>query len=139
MAFCNESTSDKDMTDQQDLSFANLMEKIIAENDVSQCTSICQDHSIDNAEITVDKYLNAIVTEECFEFWKDYSKSTNIYEKKLAEQALIYLTPPPTTTEVEHLFSTAGDIVTDERNRLLPANAEKILFCRANLPKVNFI
>ena len=42
MTFCNESTSDQDMTDQQDLSFANLMEKIIADNEVSQCTSICQ-------------------------------------------------------------------------------------------------
>ena len=90
MTFCNESTSDQDMTDQQDLSFANLMEKIIAENEVSQCTSICQNHSIDNAEITVDKYLNAIVTQECLEFWK-----------------------PPTTTDVERLFSTAGDIITD--------------------------
>ena len=89
MTFCNESTSDQDMTDQQDLSFANLMEKIIADNEVSQCT------------------------EECLEFWKDYSKSTNLYEKKLAEQALIYLSPPPTTTDVERLFSTAGDIITD--------------------------
>ena len=45
--------------------------------------------------------------------WKDYSKSTNLFEKKLAEQALIYLSPPPTTTDVERLFSTAGDIITD--------------------------
>ena len=106
------------------------MEKIIADNEVSQCTSICQDHSIDNAKITVEKYLNAIVIEECFEFWKDYSKSTNLYENKLAEQALIYLSPPPTSTDVERLFSTAGYIITDERNRLLPQCRKNIILSR---------
>ena len=39
---------------------------------------------------------------------------------------------------VERLFSTAGDIVTNERNQLKPENAEKLLFLRENLPKVNF-
>ena len=34
--------------------------------------------------------------------------------------------------------STAGDILTKERNRLIPYNAEKLLFCRENLPVVNF-
>lgn len=36
------------------------------------------------------------------------------------------------------LFSVAGNLVTDERNRLLPETAEKLLFCRENLPLVNF-
>ena len=117
----------------------NLIGRIIAENEVNQCTATYQDNSFNNAEITVDKYLNSSVTDECLGFRKNYSKSTNPYEKELAEQALFYLTPPPTTTDVERLFSTAGDIVTDERNRLLPANTEKLLFCRENLPKVNFI
>ena len=34
--------------------------------------------------------------------------------------------------------STAGDVVTKERNRLNPENAEKLLFCRENLPRLNF-
>ena len=33
----------------------------------------------------------------------------------------------------------AANIITDDRNRLLPANAEKILFCSENLLEVNFI
>ena len=31
-----------------------------------------------------------------------------------------------------------GKIITNERNRLLPENASKILFLRENLPHVNF-
>ena len=41
-------------------------------------------------------------------------------------------------SDVERLFSTAGDILTDERNRLKPETAEKLLFCRENLPVVDF-
>ena len=52
--------------------------------------------------------------------------------------AEIYLTPPPTTTDMERLFSTAGDIITKEWNRLLPATAERLLFLRENLPRINF-
>ena len=77
------------------------MKRIIAENEVSQCTSTCQDHSFTNAKLTVNNYLNATLTEDCLEFWKDWSKSTNLREKKLAGQVLLYLTPPPTTTDVE--------------------------------------
>ena len=56
----------------------------------------------------------------------------------MAKMAEIYLTPPPTTTDVERLFSTAGDIITNELNRLLPATAERLLFLRENLPRINF-
>ena len=56
----------------------------------------------------------------------------------LSNIAESYLTPYPTTTDVERLFSTAGDIITNERNKLNPANAEKILFLRENLPKIKF-
>ena len=48
-----------------------------------------------------------------------------------------YLTPHPTTTDVERLFSTAGDIITNERNKFKNP-AEKILFLRENLPKIKF-
>ena len=40
--------------------------------------------------------------------------------------------------DVERLFSTAKDLLSPEHNRLNPKNAEKILFCRTNLPLVNF-
>ena len=40
--------------------------------------------------------------------------------------------------DVERLFSTAGDILTVERNRLNPETAQKVLFLRENLPIVDF-
>ena len=52
--------------------------------------------------------------------------------------AVTYLTPPPTSVDVERLFSIAAQIASDKRNRLNPANAEIILFLRENLPRVNF-
>ena len=53
----------------------------------------------------------------------------------LAEQ---YLCPASTTVVVERLFSTAEDIVTNEKNQLNSENAEKLLILRENLQKVNF-
>ena len=39
------------------------------------------------------------------------------------------------SADVERLFSTAGDIFTNEQNRILPENGEKKLFCRGeNFP-----
>ena len=66
------------------------------------------------------------------------SQSTKPVERAAAKLAEFYLTPPPSSVDVERLFSTAGDILTNERNRMLPQNAAKILFLRENLPNVNF-
>ena len=51
--------------------------------------------------------------------------------------AVTYLTPPPTSVDVE-TFPIAAQIASDKRNRLNPENAEKILFLRENLPRVHF-
>ena len=73
------------------------------------------------------------------EYWKVFDeRNKSKVEEALLKVVLKYLTPPPTSTDVERLFSTAGDILTNERNRLLPANLEKLLFLRENLPNVNF-
>ena len=87
------------------------------------------------------EYSNSTVMEEeedVFEFWKSMSLSTKPVERAAAKLAEYYLTPPPTSVDVERLFSTAGDVITNERNRLLPENAAKVLFLRENLPRVNF-
>ena len=65
----------------------------------------------------------------------------DIGEKPLGRDiwiAIEYLTPPPTSVDVERLFSIAGQIVSDKRNKLNPINAEKILFLRENLCRVNY-
>ena len=76
---------------------------------------------------------------QCLGFWKNYEKTTNTKIKlTLTKVAKKYLTPPPTSTDVERLFSTVGDILSNERNRLVPENLEKLLFCRENLLVVGF-
>ena len=53
--------------------------------------------------------------------------------------ARIHLTPPPSSScEVERLFSTASEILNKRRNRLLPSNAEKLLFVHENMAKVEY-
>ena len=89
----------------------------------------------------LEHYSNSKTMEESsdvFAYWKSMSESTKPIERVAAKLAAYYLTPPPTSVDVERLFSTAGDIITNERNRLLPENASKILFLRENLPHVNF-
>ena len=49
-----------------------------------------------------------------------------------------FLTPPPTSTDVERLFSVAGLIAADNRSRLSPETLEKLLFLRENILVFNF-
>ena len=44
-----------------------------------------------------------------------------------------YLTPPPTSTDCERLFSMAGQIMDEKQANLLPDNLKKILFLRENI------
>ena len=64
--------------------------------------------------------------------------STNVIEKNLARLAKQYLTPPPTSVDVERLFSHARQILSQRRSNVMPKNVEKILFCCENLPVINF-
>ena len=85
-----------------------------------------------------EKYKDDPLEETAFAYWKKMSMSTNLVDKYLADIAKQYLTPPPTSVDVERLFSIAGLILSAKKNILLPHNAEMLFFCRENLPKVNF-
>lgn len=61
-----------------------------------------------------------------------------IWVKKIGDLAKIYLTAPPSSCDVERLFSTASEILNKRRNKLLPSNAEKLLFVHENISKVNY-
>ena len=67
-------------------------------------------------------------------YWKRLSESMNPLDRAAAKLANHYLTAPPSSVDVERLFSEGGDILTDERNRLLPQNASMVLFLKENLP-----
>ena len=59
-------------------------------------------------------------------------------KKKFSELAVEFLTPPPSSVDVERLFSKASDVVPADANRTNPENLEKKLFCHNNLPAVNY-
>ncbi|CAK1592037.1 unnamed protein product [Parnassius mnemosyne] len=56
----------------------------------------------------------------------------------LSKFAKIYLSAPCSSVYSERLFSEAGLVYEDRRNRLLPFNAEKLVFIHHNLPLVQY-
>ena len=58
--------------------------------------------------------------------------------KTKALLAKYYLTAPPTSADVESLFSIASHILNKKRNRLLPRNAEHLLFVHENIANVKY-
>ena len=63
------------------------------------------------------------------EYWEMASRGGDPIDIKMCELALHYLTPPASSVDIERLFSTAADITTNDRNRINPEKAEKVLFC----------
>jgi hypothetical protein len=119
----------------ENVGFSSMMEKIIAQSQ----SALSQTPSLKLAKEILDDFLESPISSNSLAFWKEYEKnSTSEIKLALARIAKKFLTPPPTSTEVERLFSTAGDVLSNERNRLLPENLEKMLFCRENLPIINF-
>jgi len=67
--------------------------------------------------------------------WRSRNASRFPLMSKLAKK---YLAPPPSSVASERLFSTAGDVLTDNRNRLLPERAEELIFLKVNMPLLGF-
>uniref|UniRef100_A0A1X7TD13 HAT C-terminal dimerisation domain-containing protein n=1 Tax=Amphimedon queenslandica TaxID=400682 RepID=A0A1X7TD13_AMPQE len=69
----------------------------------------------------------------CYSWWKDNRKRF----PHLATLAMKYLSALPTSVPSERLFSSAGDIYTQKRNRLSPDKAEQLLFVKGNFDLIN--
>ena len=127
----------EDGNGEQEFSIKRLMEKAVNANKATQAAQ-----AGNSEEEILESYLSSPVQEKgCLKFWKKYETESNgnPVKKALARLAKQFLTPPPTSTDIERLFSVAGNILTDERNRLLPVNVAKLLFMRENIMNYNYI
>ena len=90
-----------------------------------------------SAEAELAAYLNDDViprTESSTAWWA--ANATRF--PMLAVEAKRYLSTPPTSVASERLFSSAAQVYTDRRSRLLPKRADMLLFVKHNLPIINF-
>ena len=90
----------------------NLMSAIIAQN-VAETGDEALDSVQRAAKTAIDNYLNLPVTEnETYKFWKGYGQSGDIAQRCLSHLAQIYLTPAPTSTDVERQVQHLSDDLT---------------------------
>ena len=76
-----------------------------------------------------------------FRFWKHFeetSKANDKIAKALLKVVRRHLTPPPSSTNVERLFSYGGLVATDHRSSLSGEKLDQILFLRENALMANF-
>ena len=74
-------------------------------------------------------------------FWQDYEKAaspSDNLKKALLKVVRQHLTPPPSSTNVERLFSYGGLVATDHRSSLSAEKLDQILFLRENALMANF-
>ena len=129
--------TDTQPTDKQSSSTLwSLFDEMLAD---SEDCSEGEGQSRNTAEIMVDMYLKEPVLARSerihpFTYW--LGKKT--LWPCLVDLACKYLSIPPSSVPSERLFSSAADIVSQERNRILPDKAEMLLFLKKNLPVVGF-
>ena len=85
----------------------------------------------------MDFYLKTIRLDRKADPYKWWSANEKQYPN-VSKFAKVYLSSPGSSVYSERLFSEAGIIYDEKRNRLLPSNAEKLVFIHHNLPLINF-
>jgi len=86
----------------------------------------------------LDAYLKIGRISRCDNPYTWWAANRNLFPHYLANLAAIYLSAPGSSVYSERLFSEAGNIYEEKKNRLLPSNAEKLIFLHHNLPLLNF-
>ena len=80
--------------------------------------------------VEVDKYLSELLIpfhqSNSYTWWSQ----NRIRFPHLAKLAQHYLSAPPTSVASERLFSLAGELYDDKRNRLAPERAEQLMFIK---------
>ena len=76
-----------------------------------------------------------------YRFWQKFEEETPANDnvrKSLLCVVRRHLTPPPSSTNVERLFSYGGLVATDHRSSLSGEKLDQILFLRENALMANF-
>jgi len=102
--------------------------------------------TVNTVEQRVESMMKQYFDEELepvrtLKYWKDYKTKAELDNDKVklafVKVAAKFLTPPPSTVDVERLFSVCGTVMEPKRNRLLPSSLEKIVFMRTNFLACN--
>lgn len=114
----------------------SLFDEMLADNeDCSEGEGQCRN----TAEIMVDMYLKEPVLARSERIHPlTYWLGKKTLWRCLVDLACKYLSIPPSSVPSERIFSSAADIVSQERNRILPVKAEMLLFLKKNLSVVGF-
>jgi len=103
---------------------------LTSENNQSQC--LTPDATVPNAGILeLDCYLAEPLIPRTSDMLIWWQQNTGRFPL-LSSMARTYLGPPASSVPSERLFSTAGGVITEHRSRLLPDNAEKLIFMKFN-------
>ncbi|XP_003389647.1 PREDICTED: zinc finger BED domain-containing protein 4-like [Amphimedon queenslandica] len=105
-------------------------DEILEESSARLSSSLCYTTIVEQylAEPNIDYHAG-----NAYQWWAE----NKCRFPRLSELALQYLSPPPTSVASERLFSTAGDIYDEKRNRLDPERAETLLFIKNNIKLLN--
>jgi len=89
-------------------------------------TTVAKDGNMEFARYMAEPLLSR--TSDMLAWWRDNKGRFPL----MASVARTYLGAPPSRVPSERLFSTAGGVITEHRTRLLPENAEKLIFMKFN-------
>ena len=95
-------------------------------------------HSLDTNDPVVNLWLCLDIY--IHRFWAQYEAQAGSCRVKAALLRVVrrHLTPPPTSTNVERLFSYCGIVLDSRRASMNPENLDWIMFIRENLFLLNF-
>jgi hypothetical protein len=91
---------------------------------------VSEDREIGSTQLDLNlvEPLIQLGKEDPFHWWSKNQKRF----PQLAKIAQKYLSAPPSSVASERLFSGAGDVYDDKRNKLAPEKAEMLLFIKNN-------
>lgn len=91
---------------------------------------------VSSAEVVVTWYLQMHLVnrqKDPFNFWKTH---ISVF-RELYKLATKYVCVPATSVPCERIFSKAGLIINDRRNRLSGKNLESVIFLNGNISEIN--